>query len=145
MIKGVIAYEVITGLPPYYDVAHEEFLAIRICQGLRSKSNYKVPQLISDIIELCWDEDPLKRPKAEELYDLLRDLKDAYLNESSLIYKQINEADGINEQLPSSPSTGRLSYTTHPQAVYKSRVLNFKNLPESKNADELYSGKLDSF
>ncbi|PKC06446.1 hypothetical protein RhiirA5_419577 [Rhizophagus irregularis] len=27
-----------------------------------------------------------------------------------------------------------LSYTTNPQAVYTSRLLNFKNLPEPKNA-----------
>ena len=39
---GVIAYELCTGLPPYHDIAHEEHLAIRICQGLRPKSNYKI-------------------------------------------------------------------------------------------------------
>ncbi|CAB5350218.1 unnamed protein product [Rhizophagus irregularis] len=30
---------------------------------------------------------------------------------------------------------GTLSYTTHPQAVYTSRLLDFKNLPEPKNVD----------
>ena len=64
---GIIAYEVCTGLPPYHDISHEEPLAIRICQGLRPKSNYKIPQLILDIIKQCWDADPLKRPKAKEL------------------------------------------------------------------------------
>jgi serine/threonine protein kinase len=62
---GIIAYELCTGLPPYYDIAHDEFLAIKICQGLRPKSNYKIPQLILDVIQKCWDADPLKRPKAE--------------------------------------------------------------------------------
>src|SRR5437764_1322087 len=39
---GIIAYEVCTGLSPYHDMAHDESLAIRICQGLRPKSsNYK--------------------------------------------------------------------------------------------------------
>src|SRR6185436_15118274 len=32
---GIIAYEVCTGLPPYHDIAHDEFLAGKICQGLR--------------------------------------------------------------------------------------------------------------
>ncbi|RIA85952.1 hypothetical protein C1645_830018 [Glomus cerebriforme] len=28
-----------------------------------------------------------------------------------------------------------LIYTTHPQAIYTSRLLNFNNLPEPRNAD----------
>src|SRR5205814_323248 len=71
---GIIAYEFCTGLPPYHDIAHDEFLAAKICQGLRPNSIYKIPQLISDIIKQCWDADPLKRPKAGELRDLLWDL-----------------------------------------------------------------------
>src|SRR3989440_6882221 len=73
---GIIAYEICTGMPPYYDMAHEELLAIRICQGLRPKFNYKIPQLIFDMIKQCWDADPLKRPKAEELKNLFRNLHD---------------------------------------------------------------------
>ena len=30
---GIIAYEVCTGLPPYHDIAHDEFLAAKICEG----------------------------------------------------------------------------------------------------------------
>src|ERR1044072_186843 len=71
---GIIAYEVCTGLPPYHDIAHDEFLAVKICQGLRPKSEFKIPQLILDVIKKCCDADPLKRPKAEELYDLFNNL-----------------------------------------------------------------------
>ena len=92
-----------------------------------------------DIIEKCWDADPLKRPKANELYDLYSKLwKDCETLEVSGIYKQIEEADKINEKLTSSSLyTGTtLSYSTNPQAVYTSRLLDFKNLPEPKNADD---------
>ena len=34
---GIIAYELCTGLPPYYEIAHDKFLAIRICQGFIPK------------------------------------------------------------------------------------------------------------
>ncbi|POG63165.1 hypothetical protein GLOIN_2v1784393, partial [Rhizophagus irregularis DAOM 181602=DAOM 197198] len=134
---GIIAYEVCTGLPPYHDITHDKFLAISICQGLRPKSNYKIPQLILNIIKQCWDADPLKRPKANELYDLLNNLcRPSYLS-SHEIDEQVEEAEKINEKLTSSSSlyTGpTLSYTTNPQAVYTSRLLDFKNLPEPKNA-----------
>jgi serine/threonine protein kinase len=149
---GIIAYEICTGLPPYHDVAHDEFLAMKICQGLRPKSNYKIPQLIYDIINQCWDADPSNRPKANDLYKLLDNLSDKSNGINSVIYEQIKEADEINKKSSSivqlTSSTNTLSYMTHPQAVYTSKLLNFKNLPEPKNAvnnDNLcgieYSGK----
>ena len=64
---GIIIYEVINGLPPYHDIAHNEFLAVKICQGLRPKFNIKVPQLVEDIFKQCIDADPLKRPTVEYL------------------------------------------------------------------------------
>ena len=136
---GIVSYEICTGYPPYHDIEHDDTLAIKICNGQRPKSNYKIPQLVLDIIKQCLDADPLKRPKVKELNkiflylyaDLYHDRKD------SEIYKQAEEADEINKNLPSSSSlTGALSYTTHPQAIYTSRLLNFKNLPEPKNDDD---------
>src|SRR3954465_6086037 len=64
---GIIIYEVFNGLPPYHDMAHEEFLAVKICQGLRPKFITKVPQLLEDIAKQCVDADPLKRPTAVDL------------------------------------------------------------------------------
>ncbi|POG59641.1 kinase-like domain-containing protein [Rhizophagus irregularis DAOM 181602=DAOM 197198] len=135
---GIIAYEVCTGLPSYHDIAHDKILAISICNGLRPKSDYKIPKLILDIIKQCWDADPSKRPKANELYDSLYNLYyNNMQNYSGEINKQIEEADKINEKFTTTslPYNGTtLSYTTNPQAVYKSRLLDFKNLPEPKNA-----------
>src|SRR5581483_8217591 len=65
---GIIIYEVINGLPPYHDMAHDEFLAVKICQGLRPKFIIKVPQLLEDIAKQCVDANPLKRPTAKDLY-----------------------------------------------------------------------------
>jgi serine/threonine protein kinase len=134
---GIIAYEVCTGIPPYHDIAHDNFLAISICQGLRPKSNYKIPQLVLDMIKQCWDADPLKRPKAGELRILFNKLCDDYIKNETEIKKQVEEAEKINEKLASSSllyTRTTLSYTTNPQAVYTSRLLDFKDLPELKNA-----------
>src|SRR6266480_3451643 len=98
---------------------------MRICQGLRPKYNYKIPQLILDIIEQCWDADPLKRPKSDELTKLFENLINSiyrYHNSETIINKQIKEANEINRKLspltpstPSTPSTASsassLSYT----------------------------------
>jgi len=132
---GIIIYEVFNGLPPYHDMAHDEFLAVKICHGLRPKFIVKVPQLLEDIAKQCVDADPLKRPTAKDLRENFD--KWCYYDDSE-ISKQIEEADEFNKNHPiliNSSSDTELTYTTHPQAIYTSRLLNFKNLPEPKNAD----------
>ncbi|GET51334.1 kinase-like domain-containing protein [Rhizophagus irregularis DAOM 181602=DAOM 197198] len=137
---GIIAYEIFTGFPPYHDIDYDELLAMKICQGLRPKFNYKIPQLIIDIINQCWDADSSKRHKVDKLVELHFDLLINLNKEDSVIHKQIDEADEINKKSslmvqPPLSFTSTLSYMTHPQAVYTSRLLDFKNLPEPKNAD----------
>src|SRR4051812_45106216 len=50
---GIIAYEVLSGLPPYYDREHDLQLALAICQGQRPQFNIKVPQLLENLIKQC--------------------------------------------------------------------------------------------
>ncbi|UZO13096.1 uncharacterized protein OCT59_004602 [Rhizophagus irregularis] len=117
---GIIANEICTGLPPYHDIAHDEFLATRICRGLRPKSNHKIPKLIFDIINQCWNGDPSKRPKAKELPKLLEDL--------------IGRAEINNECLSlistKSPATSIFSYTKHPHAIYTTRIIKYSKYSE---------------
>ncbi|RIA90277.1 kinase-like domain-containing protein [Glomus cerebriforme] len=143
---GIIIYEVCNGLPPYHDIAHDEFLAIKICQGgLRPSFINKVPKLIEDLVKQCVDADPSKRPTAEFLYrafyQLYWDAFDSKNNKKDTeINKQIKEADEFNKKQSSftiSSDNAELTYTTHPQAIYTSRLLNFNNLPEQDNE---YSG-----
>src|ERR1043166_8079035 len=106
-------YEVISGLPPYHDVAHDKLLALNICQGLRPKFNIKVPQLILHLIKRCLDANPLNRPTAKEIEKTLYKWHiNLTINPNSRceIIKQIKEADNYNSNL----STGSaLSYETH--------------------------------
>ncbi|RGB39002.1 hypothetical protein C1646_637793 [Rhizophagus diaphanus] len=125
-------YEVISGLPPYYDLSHDENLAIKICLGLRPRFNIKVPQLIMHLIKRCLDANPLNRPEVREIYDILYEWHE--YDDQSEIGKQIKEAEEINISLPTSNKLP--SYETHSKAVYTSRLLNFNNLPEPKNSDD---------
>ncbi|WP_245939653.1 protein kinase [endosymbiont GvMRE of Glomus versiforme] len=51
---GIIAYEMLSGLPPYYERAHDVYLGLEICQGLHSKFQIKISQLLVDLISKCW-------------------------------------------------------------------------------------------
>jgi serine/threonine protein kinase len=51
---GMLVYELFSGSPPYYDLAHDEFLGLKICQGLRPDlNNIKIPQSCKTLISKC--------------------------------------------------------------------------------------------
>ncbi|POG77982.1 hypothetical protein GLOIN_2v1747327 [Rhizophagus irregularis DAOM 181602=DAOM 197198] len=124
-------YEVISGIPPYHDLSHDNNLAMKICQGLRPRFNIKVPQLIIQLIKRCLDASSSNRPIAIEIRDKLWEFK---LNPTEIQkqIKEINDGPTINISLASS------SYKMHSKAVYTSKLLNFNNLPEPKNSDDYY-------
>ncbi|GET02598.1 kinase-like domain-containing protein [Rhizophagus clarus] len=127
---------VISELPPYHDMIHDQYLSIKICQGLRPRFSIKVPQLIVHLIKRCLDANPLNRPTALEISEILNPW-----SLSNELREQIKEAEKANDDLPtgntSSTSLG-LSYEKHSGAVYTSRLLNFDNLPKPKNSDDYY-------
>ena len=137
---GIIMYEVFSGLPPYHDVSHDKNLAMKICLGFRPRFNIKVPQLIVHLIKRCLDANPLNRPTAKELCDILLPWCNYFYNQIEL-KKQIKEVEEINNLSTNSaiPLTSlALSYETHSEAIYTSRLLDFNNLPEPKNSDDYY-------
>ncbi|RIA80188.1 kinase-like domain-containing protein [Glomus cerebriforme] len=137
---GIIMYEVISGLPPYHDVSHDKDLAIKICQGLRPRFNIKVPQLVVHLIKRCLDANPLDRPTVNEILEILHQWYEEFSrSEKTELKKQIEEADKFNDKLQTcNTSLTSLSYETHSEAIYTSRLLNFNNLPEPKNSDDYY-------
>ncbi len=128
---GIIAYEVLTGLPPYttYDskekcykeLPHDTDLALKICQGLRPQFQIKVPPLLENLIKHCWDADPMKRPASLEELSLgawwgeIRDRKDTEF------YRQYKEIEKHNQNLPEEIKFPK--YKSHKGAVYTSRLL----------------------
>ncbi|RHZ75459.1 hypothetical protein Glove_213g56 [Diversispora epigaea] len=141
---GIIAYEIVTGFPPYPDIPHDKDLAMKICNGLRPKIPFHTPKLITRMIMRCWDARVTHRPTFKELKNEL-DKYDAdyseYLregkNKDSEIVIQIKKAEEFSENQESTNTTNTtsLNYQTHPQAIYTSRLLNFSNLPKPKNEE----------
>ncbi|RHZ63030.1 hypothetical protein Glove_333g2 [Diversispora epigaea] len=143
---GIIAYEMITGFPPYPDIPHDEDLAIKICNGLRPKIPFHTPKLITRTIMRCWDARVTHRPTFEELYDELDKYDDDYRdyregkNKGSEIGIQIKKDEEFSANQESinattTTTTTPLNYETHPQAIYTSRLLNYSKLPKPKNEE----------
>ncbi|RHZ76533.1 hypothetical protein Glove_196g117 [Diversispora epigaea] len=144
---GIIAYEIITGFPPYPDIPHDEDLAIKICNGLRPKIPFHIPKLITQVIMKCWDARVTHRPAFKELHDELykywEDYNYYYLkgrNKDSEIGIQIKKAEEFSANQESTNTTTTttttpLNYQTHPQAIYTSRLLNYSKLPKPKNEE----------
>ncbi|EXX69740.1 hypothetical protein RirG_093510 [Rhizophagus irregularis DAOM 197198w] len=137
-------YEIISGLPPYHNVAHNELLAIKICHGLRPRFNTKVPQSIVHLIKRCLDANPSNRPTANEIRKILNQLINNIRHQDDPdfnLYIKEEEQEIENNFFPNiiSSNTGSiLSYKTHSEAIYTSRLLDFNNLPEPKNSDDYY-------
>src|SRR2546423_9536486 len=60
---GIIMYFVITGKLPFADYAHDQNLALSICNGIRPKINEEeAPKCYIDLMRKCWDQNPDNRP-----------------------------------------------------------------------------------
>ncbi|RHZ78472.1 hypothetical protein Glove_164g36 [Diversispora epigaea] len=138
---GIIAYEMVTGFPPYPDIPHDLDLAMKICNGLRPKIPFHIPKLITRMIMRCWDARVTYRPTFEELKNELLKYSSDYFNKGknkdSEIVIQIKKAEEFSENQESTNATTTTphNYQTHPQAIYTSRLLNYSKLPNPKNEE----------
>ena len=109
---GMVMLEVLTSYPPYYNIPHDENLAVGICERIKPKIKCEIPQFLKEIMEKCWNFEPLNRPTAEELY--------SQLNNYKFDNNEIVELDASNKNF--------IQYNPnemHPKAIYTSRHLPF--------------------
>ncbi|CAB5344289.1 unnamed protein product [Rhizophagus irregularis] len=109
---------------PFNDIPHDEFLAIKICKGLRPTISKDVPKLLADLIIKCWDAEIKNRPTTKELYQILttwnnetKDIKDSEYSEYSE-YDEDSEDDVDSENdLSSFQFSSDANYTTQSTLV----------------------------
>ncbi|CAB5375581.1 unnamed protein product [Rhizophagus irregularis] len=120
--------EYISEETPYNNIPHDYALAIKICKGLRPNIFKYTPKLLTDLITKCWDAKAENRPTAKELYQELKEVK-------------LADADEYDDKIKLNRTSEKRSNNiqTHPQAIYTSRLLNFKNLPEPVNSGAVQS------
>ncbi|POG58898.1 kinase-like domain-containing protein [Rhizophagus irregularis DAOM 181602=DAOM 197198] len=134
---GIIMNEFLSEETPYSNISFDGFLAIKICQGYRPEISKNIPQLLADIIIKCWDAEIKNRPTTKELYQILKKWNEEKRDNETVIYSQLKECNEIGKKNFES----RLSKNTqsHSQAIYTSKLLNFKNLPKPVNSSNLSS------
>ncbi|RGB42893.1 kinase-like domain-containing protein [Rhizophagus diaphanus] len=115
---GVIINEVITVIPPFNNQPHDQYLALDICRGLRPNIKAETPDSLKELIERCWSANPEDRPASKEIVCLLSDSLSKYKKMPIRLSYNLNESNELQ---------------SHPQAIYTSRLLNLKNLPEPIN------------
>ena len=121
---GMIMYFIATGNQPFANCAHDEFLAIRICDGNRPEINeQEVPECYINLMKKCWNSDPNNRPGISKIEMLIRGFYNSIkYNYNDEIDKQFNEAEKYRKANLLIVENNQ--QTTHPQAIYTSRLLN---------------------
>ncbi|GBC40663.2 kinase-like domain-containing protein [Rhizophagus irregularis DAOM 181602=DAOM 197198] len=142
---GMIMYVIATGKQPFANCAHDEVLALNICNGNRPEINDKIaPKCYIDLMKKCWDSNPDNRPNSIELkesidlfYNSLYRLNQHFeisIEKEQLvdreIEKQFNKTQEYRKENFLSIKNNQL--TSHTQAIYTSRLLNSftKDLPK---------------
>src|SRR5256885_2676915 len=123
----MIMYFVATGSQPFSDCAHDQNLAIRICNGIRPEITEKeAPKCYIDLMKKCWDQNPDNRPNAKEIGDEIKsfcNLKSKYDDKDTWkIVEQFKDAYKYKKSNLLAIENNQT--TTHPQAIYTSRLLN---------------------
>ncbi|GBB97035.1 hypothetical protein RclHR1_00290033 [Rhizophagus clarus] len=134
---GMIMYFVATGKQPFANRAHDEFLALDICNGIRPEINEpEAPKCYIDLMKKCWDSNPNNRSNAVEIERLIR----SFYNSCNPILGRRNYFKAAEEYRKSRlDSFEKHKLTTHPQAIYTSRLLN----PFTKDLAKILTDCLD--
>ncbi|PKY29477.1 kinase-like protein [Rhizophagus irregularis] len=116
-------WEFTSEIPPFNDKAHDLQLASGICIGGRPEIIENTPQCYINLMEKCWDEDPLKRPSSKEILNIIENWI-SYKNER---IEDINEElkSNIMEFINAPIEHNNLIVKSHPKACYTSHLLDF--------------------
>ncbi|GBB85336.1 hypothetical protein RclHR1_01190012 [Rhizophagus clarus] len=120
---SMIMWEFTSGVSPFNDRAHDLQLSISICKGERPEIIESTPQCYVDLMKKCWDEDPLKRPSAAEVSDIIAGwIFRSYFGETSELKSNVMQF--INAPI----GNNKLINESHKQACYTSRLLDFTSI-----------------
>ncbi|CAB5357006.1 unnamed protein product [Rhizophagus irregularis] len=110
---GMIMYFVATEKQPFANRAHDGLLALDICNGIRPEINEKeAPKCYIDLMTKCFDSNPANRLNVNEVEKSIKLFYEDQFEAAEEYRLNNNDRDKSNQ------------LTTHPQAIYTSRLLN---------------------
>ncbi|RHZ83139.1 hypothetical protein Glove_99g47 [Diversispora epigaea] len=130
---GLIIWEICANHPPLNEHSHDTNLAMDICLGERPPIPEDTPKSLITLIKSCLDAIPENRPSVAELFNNLNswylDLSQINRTEYYFEYKLADRLrlKGLNK------CSKKPFVKNHPEACYRSRLLNFPNLPKPIN------------
>ncbi|CAI2194484.1 13381_t:CDS:1, partial [Funneliformis geosporum] len=68
---SIIMWELISGVFPFNNEAHDFQLSLDICKGKRPKDIENIPKCYISLMKNCWNGNPLKRPTALEIKNII--------------------------------------------------------------------------
>src|SRR5688572_835868 len=68
---GVLMSVISTGQQPFNNLAHDEYLAMNICKGVRPGFSNNTPKLYIELAFKCMNANPDKRPTAKKIYEII--------------------------------------------------------------------------
>ena len=119
-------WEISSGQPPFINYEHENDIVMNIINGIRPKIVPGTPLEYKNLMKECWDADPLKRPDADALDIKMQKINLYYQNMPDELFK--SEMDNLEMNKVEE------NYTS--SRLFTSKIHNFGNLPEPRNATE---------
>ncbi|GES91743.1 kinase-like domain-containing protein [Rhizophagus clarus] len=122
---GIIMWEMTSGVPAFHNIPHDINLCLNICRGDRPEIiEGTMPEYV-ELMKRCWDNDPEKRPTANELRVIFTEWKEKY---------PIEEDE--EKRIPIPENEQEIIY--HPKSCYTSRKFDYSaRLNEILLRDEL--------
>ncbi|GES75179.1 kinase-like domain-containing protein [Rhizophagus clarus] len=123
---AMLMWEISSGQPPFNNYKHDYYLATNIVNGIRPKIVPGTPVEYKNLMIQCWDANPLNRPDIEKLRDDIRELNLCYQkNSNELNQPKENDIIDLDDSLESH---------TNSRLLFMSKVHQFENFPEPRNA-----------
>jgi len=121
---AMLMWEISAGRPPFSEYKHDFDFVMNVINGMRPKIVPGTPLEYERLMKQCWDADPSKRPNNVIVWKKLGEINLHYNQniQSESFQPEVNINNDLNTK-----------YTSRP---FGSKIHQFKNIPEPKNATE---------